>query len=321
MKKIVVAMLLIPALAFAWEPTKPITAIVGYGPGSGNEICFRGVAAEVERNNPKVNFVVQNMPGSDGVISTNHSVKLPPDGYSLNVTGNLSTYVTNEAFDAGAIRYTYADLNPIMSCGTSPQVIVASTSSKINTAKELVKYLNKPNADVNIAIGSNVQYLIFGLLMDAANGDRTKVKQIMYKGPMQALMDVAGGHTEFGMMPLSVAAPQIKAGKVKLIALTGSKREPQFPGIPAMKEILPSVEVMAMWNITLPKDTPKEVVDWYNREFSKAIKSDNVKQYFDNNYITAATDLDPVASKKVIEDLRQRYLPKALVLKAKMDKN
>jgi tripartite-type tricarboxylate transporter receptor subunit TctC len=319
MRKLIVAMLLIPTLAFAWEPTKPITAIVGYGPGSGNEICFRGVAAEIERNNPKVNFVVQNMPGSDGVISTNHSVKLPPDGYSLNVTGNLSTYVTNEAFDAAAIRYTYADLNPIISCGTSPQVIVARPSSKVNTAKELVKYLQKPDTNVNIAIGSNVQYLIYGLLMDAANGDRTKVRQVMYKGPMQALMDVVGGHTEFGMMPLSVAAPQIKAGKVKLIALTGNKREPGFPGIPAMKEILPSVEVMAMWNITLPKDTPKDIVDWYVREVNKALKSENVKKYFADNYISAPPDLDPVASRKLIEELRQRYLPKALALKAKMD--
>lgn len=321
MKKLLVAMLLIPTLAFAWEPTKPITAIVGYGPGSGNEICFRGVAAEIERQYPKVNFVVQNMPGSDGVISTNHSVKLPPDGYSLNVTGNLSTYVTNEAFDAGAIRYKFEELNPILSCGTSPQVIVARPSSKINTAKEFVKYIHKPDTNVNIAIGSNVQYLIFGLVMDGADGDRDKVKQIMYKGPMQALMDVVGGHTEFGMMPLSVAAPQIKAGKVKLIALTGDKREPAFPGVPAMKEILPNVEVMAMWNITLPKDTPKEVVDWYVKVFSEAIKSDNVKRYFADNYISAPPDLDPVSSKRVIENLRQRYLPKALVLKAKMDKN
>lgn len=319
-KYITLVAMLLSFSAFAWEPTKPITAIVGYGPGSGNEICFRGVAAEIERTHPKVNFVVQNMPGSDGVLSTNHSVKLPPDGYSLNVTGNLSTYVTNEAFDAQAVRYTYADLNPILSCGTSPQVIVARTSSKVNTAKELVKYLHKPDTNVNIAIGSNVQYLIYGLLMDAADGDTTKVRQIMYKGPMQALMDVVGGHTEFGMMPLSVAAPQIKAGKVKLIALTGDKREPAFPGVPAMKEILPSVEVMAMWNITLPAGTPKEVVDWYVKVFSEAIKSKNVQKYFAENYINTPPDLDPVASKKVIENLRQRYLPKAYALKAKMEK-
>ena len=310
MKKLIVALLLLPALAFAWEPTKPITAIVGYGPGSGNEICFRGVAAEIERTNPKVNFVVQNMPGSDGVISTNHSTKLPPDGYSLNVTGNLSTYVTNEAFDAGAIRYTYADLNPILSCGTSPQVIVARPSSKVNTAKELVKYLHKPPTNVNIAIGSNVQYLIYGLLMDAADGDRTKVRQIMYKGPMQALMDVVGGHTEFGMMPLAVAAPQINAGKVKLIAVTGDKRHPAYPNVPKIAEYLPGVEVMAMWNVTVPKDTPKEVVDWYVQVFGEAVRSEEYKTWRRLNVVFyEESELTPAGLHKHMEELRTTFLP------------
>jgi tripartite-type tricarboxylate transporter receptor subunit TctC len=320
MKKLLVAMLLIPTLAFAWEPTKPITAIIGYGPGSGNELSFRGVIAEIERTNPKINFVVQNMPGADGVISVNHTVKLPPDGYSLNVTGNLSTYVTNEAFDAQAIRYKYEDLNPILSIATSPQVIVARPNSKVNTAKEFVQYIKNPGKPVDIAIGSNVQYLIFGLVMDKANGDRTRVQQVSYKGPMQALMDVVGGHTEFGMMPLAVAAPQIKDGKVKLIAVTGDKRHPAFPNVPKIAELLPGVEVMAMWNITLPKDTPKEIVDWYVKTFSTAIKSPNVKKYFDENYMTAASDLNPTDAKKVIENLRTKYLPTALLLNAKMDK-
>lgn len=321
MKKLLtVAMLLVSLSAFAWEPTKPITAIVGYGPGSGNEICFRAVAAEIERTHPKVSFVVQNIPGADGIIAANQAVKLPPDGLSLNVTGNLSTFVTNEAFTPDAIRYKYEDLNPILSCGTSPQVIVAHPSSKVKTAKDFVKYIKNPGKPVNIAIGSNVQYLIFGLVMDTAQGDTKNVKQIMYKGPMQALMDVAGGQTEFGMMPLSVAAQMIKAGKVNLIALTGDKRQPQFKDTPIISEYLPGVVVMAMWNITLPKETPKEIVDWYVKEFSTAIKSENVQKYFHENYINTPPDLDPVSSRKVINDLRNRYLAKSLYLAAKMEK-
>lgn len=320
MKKFIVALLLLPTLAFAWEPTKPIISYIGYGPGSGNEISFRGVIAEIEKTNPKVNFVIQNMPGADGIASVNHSIKLPPDGHSLNVTGNLSTYVTNEAFDAHAIRYKPEELYPILSIATSPQVIVAHPSSKIKTAKEFVKYIQHPDKNVNIAIGSNVQYLIYGLVMSKAGGDTKRVQQIMYKGPMQALLDTVGGQTEFGMMPLAVAAQQIKAGKVRLLALTGDKRSPAFPDTPIISEYLPGVVVMAMWNITLPAGTPKEIVDWYVETFSKAIKSENVKKYFDDNYMTAAPDLNPKDAHKVIEDLRTRYLPAALVLKAKMDK-
>lgn len=306
--------------AMAWQPTHPITAYVGYGPGSGNEQSFRGVAAEIERTNPGVSFIVQNMPGADGVISVNHSAKLPPDGYSLNVTGNLSTWVTNEAFNADVVQYRIDDLYPVLSLATSPQVIVARSNSKISTARDFVKYIQNPGHPVNIAIGSTVQYLIFGLVMTKGHGDEKLVKQIMYKGPAQALQDVAGGHTEFGMMPLSVAAPMINSGKVKLIALTGTRRPKGFEHAEVINDILPGVVVNAMWNITLPKNTPQDVVDWYVREFTKAIHSENVHRYFDENYMLAATDLDPKTAQKELNELRRDYLPMSLKLKAELSK-
>ena len=321
MKKLFISLLFLPLSVFAWEPSKPITAIVGYGPGSGNELSFRGVAAEIEKNNPKINFLIKNIPGVDGVLGANELVRSAPDGYTIHISGNLSTYVTNEAFDANAIRYKFEDLYPILSIATSPQVIVAKVDSKVNTAKEFISYIQNPDKPVNIAYGSNVQLLIYNLVMDKAQGDRSKVKQIGYKGPMQALIDVVGGHTEFGMMPLAVAAPQINAGKVKLIAVTGDKRHPAYPNVPKIAEYLPGVEVMAMWNITVPKDTPKVVVDWYVATFSKAIKSEQVKKYFDENYMTAAPDLNPTDAKKVIEDLRNRYLSVAISLKNKVQQN
>jgi len=308
------------ATAFAWQPTKPITAYIGYGPGSGNEQSFRGVIAEIERTNPKVSFVIQNMPGADGMISVNHSYKLPPDGYSLNVTGNLSTWVTNDAFNPEIAQYKMDDLYPVVSLATSPQCIVARPNSKVNNAKEFVKYIRKPEQPVNVAIGSTVQYLIFGLVMTKGHGDQKLVKQVMYKGPAQALLDVAGGHTEFGMMPLSVAAPLIKSGKVKLVALTGTKRPTGFEKADVMNDVLPGVIVNAMWNITLPKNTPKEIVDWYVGTFSKAIHSENVKRYFEENYMLAATDLDPITAKKELDQLRSEYLPMSLKLKKEMSK-
>ena len=308
------------ASVLAWQPTKPITAFVGYGPGSGNEQSFRGVIAEIERTNPGVSFVVQNMPGADGVISVNHSSKQAPDGYSLNVTGNLSTWVTNEAFNPEIAQYKIDDLYPVLSLATSPQVIVARPNSQVNTAREFVKYIQRPGNPVNIAIGSTVQYLIFGLVMTKGYGDQKLVKQVMYKGPAQALLDVAGGHTEFGMMPLSVAAPMIKSGKVKLIALTGVKRPKGFERANVMNDVLPGVVVNAMWNITLPKNTPKDVVDWYVRAFSTAIRSENVRRYFEENYMIAATDLDPNTARKELDELRAEYLPMSLKLKKDMSK-
>ena len=318
MKRLLLTLLLIPAVALAWQPAKPITAYIGYGPGSGNEQSFRGVIAEIERTNPGVTFVIQNMPGADGVISVNHTAKLPPDGYSINVTGNLSTWVTNEAFNPEIAQYRIDDLYPVLSLATSPQVIVARTASRINTPQEFVKYIQHPGQPVNIAIGSTVQYLIFGLVMTKAHGDEHLVRQVMYKGPAQALMDVAGGHAEFGMMPLSVAAPLITAGRVKLIALTGTQRPKGFERAAVMNDVLPGVVVNAMWNITLPKNTPQDIVDWYVRTFSTAIRSANVQRYFEENYMFAAQDLNPKSAKKELDQLRSEYLPISLKLRKEL---
>lgn len=320
MKHLLALLLLVPALAMAqWTPSKPIVAYVGYAPGSGNEISFRGVAAEIERTNPGVKFIIQNMPGGDGSVSVNHTYKLPPDGLSLNVTGNLSTWVTNEAFNPEIVQYKLSDLLPVLSLATSPQVIVAHPSSKIKNAREFVKYIQNPGRPVNVAIGSTVQYLIYGLVMTKGNGDQKQVKQIMYKGPMQALLDTVSGQTEFGMMPLAVAAPQILAGKVRLIALTGTQRLPGFEKADVMNEVLPGVVVNAMWNITLPKNTPPEIVDWYVKTFSTAIRSEAVRRYFEQNYMIAARDLDPKSAARDLRELQERYLPMALKLKAQMN--
>jgi tripartite-type tricarboxylate transporter receptor subunit TctC len=120
------------------------------------------------------------------------------------------------------------------------------------------------------------------------------------------------------MMPLSVAAPMINSGKVKLIALTGVKRPKGFERAEVMNDVLPGVVVNAMWNITLPKNTPKEIVDWYVETFGRAIRSENVHRFFEENYMIAATDLDPKTAKKELDTLRKEYLPMSLKLKKEM---
>jgi tripartite-type tricarboxylate transporter receptor subunit TctC len=112
----------------------------------------------------------------------------------------------------------------------------------------------------------------------------------------------------------------IKSGKVKLVALTGSKRPKGFEKAEVINDILPGVVVNAMWNITLPKNTPPDVVDWYVRTFSKAIRSDNVRRYFEENYMSAATDLDPKSAKIELDALRAEYLPISLKLRKELAK-
>ena len=95
-KKLLLALLLVPVMAWAWEPTKPVTVIVGNTPGAGNEIAFRKLASIVQKTNPTVVFVVQNIPGADSVIANNRVLESAADGHTINLPSHMSSYVTND---------------------------------------------------------------------------------------------------------------------------------------------------------------------------------------------------------------------------------
>ena len=99
MKKLLAILALIPALAFAWEPTKPVTVIVGNTPGAGNEIAFRKLAEIVQKQNPKFVYVVQNIPGADSAVANNRFVDVTNDGYTINLPSHMSSYVTNDIWE------------------------------------------------------------------------------------------------------------------------------------------------------------------------------------------------------------------------------
>jgi tripartite-type tricarboxylate transporter receptor subunit TctC len=310
LKKVIAIMTLILAShAHAWEPNGPVKAFIGFGPGSGNEIAFRGVAAEVERNNPKVNFVIQTMPGAGGNIALAHAVKLPADGMTFTVSG-LSTYAFDPVFYPELMKFTQGDLYPVLGIARSPFVIVARPSSKVNTVKELAAHL-KSGEQVFIGISGAAPFLVHSMLMEKAGGNYDTVQTVMYKGPQESAMAAATGEVEFSIMPVTVSAPLIAGGKVKLIGLVGDKKMPQFPNAELVKDTLPGVVFNAMWNITLPKDTPKDVVDWYVAEFGKAIHSENVKKYFDQNYMYADPFNEPVSHAKWIATFKSQIMPVA----------
>lgn len=296
--------------SWAWQPSKPITVYVGYGPGSGNEIAFRGAAVEIERANPGVSFVIQNMPGASEVIAVNYSSKLPPDGLSINVTSTLATYLSTEVFAPESMQYkSIDDLYPIMGLASSPMAIVARTTSQVDTVSDLVQYVKNPRDNVSVGMGGLVPNILLGMIMNQVQGNTSRVKAVIYKGPAQALADVAGGHVEFGIMPIAVAAPLIQANKVKLIGLSGRTPLTQFPKTQLVQDVLPGVYLSATWNITLPRSTPQDVVNWYVENLGKSIKSAGVQKYFQDNYIVPSTSLDPVSQSREISELRAKYLP------------
>lgn len=315
MKKLLAtfALAVLPVFAFAWEPTKPVTVIIGNTPGAGNEMAFRKLADIVQKQNPKFVYVVQNIPGADSVIANNKFLEAPNDGLTINLPSHMSSYVTNDIWEKKIKKYNYDSFVDVLTMGKSPLVLVASPKSGVNTPQEFVKYIQSGRS-INIAIGGGAHRTAFEYLMDKGKGNKDTVKPIKFNGPQPAVQSVASFDgktgTEFGIMPIAVAKALVDAGKVKPIGFTGTQKMAQFPNVPLLRDVAPGINVYAAWSIQLPPGTDKEIVAWYQQQFSAAVRSKEYAEYREANVIFYAEDeLTPAGLKKHMDELRTSFIP------------
>ena len=312
-KKLLLIALLLPTMAFAWEPTKPVTVTIGNTPGAGNEMAFRKLAEIVQKQNPKFTYVVQNIPGADSVIANNRFLEAPNDGHTINLPSHMSSYVTNDIWEKSIKKYNYDSFVDVLTMGKSPLVLVAGVKSGINTPQEFVKYIQSGRT-INIAIGGGAHRTAFEYLMDKGKGNKDTVKPIKFNGPMPAVTSAASYDgrtgTEFAIIPIAVAKALVDAGKVKPIGFTGTRKMAQFPDVPLLNTIAPGINVYAAWSIQLPPGTDKEIVTWYQQQFSRAVRSAEYREYMDANVIFYAEDeLTPAGLRKHMDELRASFIP------------
>ena len=306
----VIAVALIATSAHAWEPTKPITAVIGFAPGSGNELSFRGISSIIEKANPKINFIVENRPGGDGTIGMNHFVKLPNDGYHISVPSHQGIWVTADFANPENKKYTLDDFEYVVTLAKSPLAIIANSASTVNTPREFLDRVKNTDKPVNIAAGSGAHKLAYEYMMYNIKGNRSLVKTIPYKGPAQAGQDVAGGHVEFGIIPVAVANTLLQSGKIKIIALCSEYKIDAIKDVPLMKDLVPGMNVYAAWGIVLPKNTDKEIVDWYVTNFTNAIRSNDGQRFLRENLMFAEPkEQTPSGFKASMIQLREKWVP------------
>jgi tripartite-type tricarboxylate transporter receptor subunit TctC len=313
-KKLLMAALLVPVMAFAWEPTKPVVVIVGNTPGAGNEMAFRKLAEIVQKKNPNFVYVVQNIPGADSVIANNKFLEATPDGHTINLPSHMSSYVTNDIWEKSIKKYNYDSFNDVLTMGKSPLALVASVKSDVNTPEQFVRLVRTATSPVNVAIGGGAHRTAFEYLMDRGRGNKEQVKSIKFNGPVPALQSVGQWDgkigTEFGIMPIAVAKTLIDAGRVKPIGFTGTRKMSQYPAVPLLNTVAPGINVYAAWSIQLPPATDKNIIAWYQREFAAAVRSAEYKEYTDANVIFYAEDeLTPAGLKRHMDELRAAFIP------------
>lgn len=315
MKKLLALLILSTSvLAHAWEPTKPVTVIVGNTPGAGNEIAFRKLAEIVQQKNKNFVYVVQNIPGADSVIANNKVLEAPADGYTINLPSHMSSYVTNDIWEKKIKKYQWDSFVDVLTMGKSPLVLVASPKSTVYTPIDFIRYIHTTSKPINIAVGGGAHRTAYEFLIESAHGDRNQIKPIKFNGPAPAVQSVAQYDgkvgTEFGIMPIAVARPLVEAGKVRAIGFTGNHKMSQYPDVPLLNTVAPGINVYAAWSIQLPPNTPVEIVDWYVKTFGAAVRSKEYTEWRDINVVFyEESELTPAGLKKHMQELRTTFLP------------
>ena len=266
-----------PLAAMAQDyPNKPITYIVPFTPGGTTDVIGRTIAQGLS-SALKQPVVVDNKPGQAGGIGASQVAKAKPDGYTL-LGGTISTHAINAGLYKDLSYDPVKDFEPVTLVGFIPNALYVDASLPIKNVQELIAFLKANDKKRTFASsGSGTSTHLAGELFADIIG--VKLEHIPYKGTPQAMQDVAGGNVTFIFDQLTAGLPLVKAGKLRLLAVTTAKRSPLSPDTPTMAEAGIKDFEMSSWQaVYAPKGTPKPIVDKLNGEIVKILKAPDTRQ-------------------------------------------
>ena len=247
------------AMAQNW-PTKPIKLIVTYTAGGASDIVGRLIANELSILNGQP-VTVENRPGVGGVLGMNIAAKSPPDGYTLAVAVS-GTMVTGPHLQKAMPYDPLSAFEPISMVAKAPMVLLASPDFKFNTVSSLVKESKAHPGVLMFASGAQAFELAMQLFNSRAG---VKLGSVSYPGGGQASIDVMAGRVPVMVDTIGAQQANIKAGKLKAVAVLDSKRSAVLPDVPTVAEAgVPGYEAVGWVGIVAPKGTPAAIVTKLN---------------------------------------------------------
>ena len=259
-------------------PSKPLKLIVPFPPAGSTEISARAVAGKLgERLGQPV--VIENKPGAGGNIGTDVVAKAPPDGYTL-VVGTVGTHAINASLYSKMPYDHVKDFAPVVLLSSTPNVLVVNPGLPVNSVKDVINLARaKPGELTFASSGSGTSIHLSGELFKSMAG--LQMMHIPYKGSAPMQIDLISGQVNMSFDNLSAVMQQIKAGRLKALAVTGKSRSPMLPDLPTVEEAgLPGYEATS-WNaVFAPAGTPRDIVDKLNRELNAILQSPDTRKYF-----------------------------------------
>ena len=274
-----------PAFAQAdWPAGRQITWVVPYPPGGSTDVLGRAIGQQLATA-LHATVIVENRAGATGTIGSAFVAKAAPDGYTI-----LGTSIGPQAIAPHLLpKLAYEplrDLEPVITIGTIPHVLVVGAMQPYKTVADLVKAAKAKPGQLSFASGGKGTILqMQGELLKLQTG--AQFIHVPYKGDVPALQDTLGGQVNFMFAPIAAALPHIQNGRLRALAVTSAGRLKQLPGVPTMGEAGFSNFVVEQWQAAyLPAKTPKPIVDRLNQEIAHALHEPAVRELADKLGVT-----------------------------------
>lgn len=259
-------------------PNRPLRLIAPFPPGGPTDIIGRVVAQKLGEN-LRQNIVVDNRGGATGMIGMEIAAKSVPDGYTL-VIGSSANLAVNPALTANLPYDVLRDFQPLTQTTSGPQILVVPSSLPAKSVQEFVALAKAKPGQLNYASGgSGTTTHLAAELFKLATG--TDIVHVPYKGTGQALTDVISGQAQMMVSSLLPAMPHVKAGKLRGLGVTSTRRSSVLPEMPTVAESgLPGFETVSWHGMLVPAKTPKGIVARLHAEMVRMLNQADVKTLF-----------------------------------------
>lgn len=274
---------LLPQLAQtqAW-PQRPVRVVVPFPPGGTTDVQARIISERLSAALGQ-QFIVDNRPGAGGAIAADFVARASADGYTLffAATPQMSTVPLIQKVNYDPLK----DFVPISILGTSPFVLGINVAVPAKTVREFVEYIKARPGQMNYGSGGtgSVGHLSAALFVSRAGLQMT---HIPYKGFSLAVSDLVGGQIQMYFGNASELIQLWKNGKITLLAVSGEKRAPQLPDLPAMTEIYPGFRTVTWNGLLAPAGTPRDIVERIAREVARAVREPAMNERLNSMGIT-----------------------------------
>jgi tripartite-type tricarboxylate transporter receptor subunit TctC len=253
--------------ASAQYPARPVRVVIPFPPGGPTDVLGRLVAQKMSESTGQ-NFVIENRPGGNATIGAAEVAKSAPDGYTVLFNANIFTItpiLTKE------MPYNvYLDFTPIALVAKGPIALAVNAALPVKNVSELITYAKLHPGKLAFAIGSNgsAGHLATELFRRAAD---INILIVPYKGSTPAYQDLVGGQVQGFMDPVLGAQPHLKGGRIRVLAVTSSRRLPSMADTPTVAETFRGFEIYAWYGLWGPKDLPRDVRFTLSMEANKAL--------------------------------------------------